>query len=137
MPSRRFELRGGGGLTFPIGTELDDDYVFVDVPSLELPAAEADLWNPAQADAIIYQVMFTLVNNDAGFAPAAGTYVGREINSAGGLVRPYFWMFNETIPFPGNSGWYGPFYIHGDDAVRGYTTNVNEVSIHWDVRRVL
>lgn len=137
MPSEVFNLRGGGGEHFPIGQEIPDDYIWVDVPSLELPAAEGDLWDPGDADTVIYRVMFILINNDAGGAAAAGTYVGREINSAGGLLRPYYWLFNDTIPFPGLTAWQGPYYIHGDDAVRGYTTNANELSIHWDVRRIL
>lgn len=112
------------------------DAVWEDVASVELPAAEADLWNPARGDSVIFQVRFYLINNAAGAAPAAGTYVGREINSAGGLARPYYWVFNDTVPFPGGLGWFGPFTIHGDDAVRGYTTVANTVSIHWDVWRL-
>lgn len=137
MPSSIFYPKGGGGLTLPSYHELDDDYVWVDVPSLELPAAEGDLWDPGGLDTTIYRVMFILINNDAGGAAAAGTYVGREINSAGGLARPYYWLFDETVPYPGLTDWQGPYYIHGDDAVRGYTANANELSIHWDVRRVL
>lgn len=137
MPSELFNLRGGGADGFPIGEEVPDAYVFVDVPSRELAAAEGDLWDPSEADTVIYRVMFILINNDAGGAAAAGTYVGREIDSAGGLARPYYWMFDETIPYPGLTAWQGPYFIHGDDAVRGYTTNANEVSIHFDVRRIL
>jgi hypothetical protein len=116
---------------------MPDSWVFYNAPSVELPAAEGDLWNPALANEVWLQIEFILINNDAGAAGAAGTYVGREVNSVGGLARPYYWMFNETIPHPGTSGWRGPFYIHGDDAVRGYTTNANEVSIHFKVRRIL
>jgi len=137
MPTWKFVHPGGGDLAFPSGVEVPDDWVFVDVPSVELPAAEGDLWDPVGADTDIYRVMFQVIANDAAGLAIAGVYVGREIDSAGGLAVPYYWMFNETIPFPSNSGWYGPYYIHGDDAIRGVAADANDASIHFDVRRVL
>jgi hypothetical protein len=113
------------------------DGAFVDVASVEIPVAEGDLWNPGLADSVIFQVKFNIVNNDAGSAAVSGVYVGREINSTGGLARPYYWVFNETIPFPGQTGWRGPFFIHGDDAIRGVAAAANDASIHFDIRRVL
>ena len=137
MPTYRYGLKGGGGGKFPVGIELPDAYVFVDVPSRVLPAAEGDLWDPGGADTVIYRVMFNIVNNDAGGVAIAGVFIGREINSAGGLALPYFWMFDEIIPNPGESAWRGPFFIHGDDAIRGYAAVVNDASVHFDVRRIL
>lgn len=137
MPTRTFSLRGGGIDHFPVGVELEDAYVFVDVPSQELPVAEADLWDPGAADTVIYEVYVNVINNDAGGAAIAGVYVGREINSAGGLAAPYYWLYNETVPHPGESGWRGPYFIHGDDAVRGVAAVANDASCHFRVRRIL
>ena len=109
---------------------------WVEVPSVEIPVAEGDLWDPTLANAIRYAVEFNVVNNDAGGAAIAGVYVGREINSAGGLAVPYYWMFNETIPHPGESGWCGPFYMHGNDAIRGVAGVANDASVQWRVKRV-
>lgn len=115
-------------------TRAHDEWI--DVSSREIPAAEADLWNPALADTTRFMVEFNVVANDAGEAAAEGIYVGREIDSAGGLARPYYWMFDWTVPYPGESGWQGPFYMHGDDAIRGVADVANDASIHFRVRRV-
>ena len=109
---------------------------YVSVPSAEIPAAEGDLWSPGLADTVRYRVKFLVANNDAGGAAITGVYVGRDLNAGGGLAAPEYWMFNETIPHPGNSGWRGPFYMHGDDAVRGVAAVANDASIIFDVRRV-
>lgn len=137
MTTRIFHPVGGGGEHSPAGVEWPDAYVYVEVPSVELPVAEGDLWNPGAADTVIYRVMFEVVNNDAGGAAIAGVYVGREIDSAGGLTAPYYWMFNETISHPGTSGMRGPFYIHGDDAIRGVAGVANDASVHFEVRQML
>lgn len=137
MPTEMYMLKGGGGLSFPSGIQLDASYLFYSAPSIELPAAEGDLWDPGHDNAWWFEVYFFLVNNDAAGADASGIYVGREINSAGGLTRPHYWMFNDILPFPGRSGWQGPHYMHGDDAVRGYAAAANTVSIHFKVRRLL
>ena len=109
---------------------------WVDVASVEIPVAEGDLWAPGLGDALRFEVEFNVVNNDAGFAAIAGVYVGRDIDSAGALAAPEYWMFNETIPHPGESGWRGPFYMHGDDAIRGVAGVANDASIHFRVQRV-
>lgn len=137
MPTWKIVQLGGGDLAVPAGIHKPDDWVYVDVPSVQLPAAEADLWDPAGLNAVRYRIMFLAINNDGGFIAAPGVYIGREANSAGGLGRPNYWLFNETLPFPGTTGWQGPYFIHGDDAIRGYATNANEVSVHFDVRRVI
>jgi len=137
MPTNIFQLKGGGGLHYPTGVQLDDEWVYVEVPSQEVPVAEGDLWNPTGADTTIYEVYFNVINNDAGGAAIAGVYIGREINSAGGLAAPYYWMFNETIPHPGESAWRGPYTMHGDDAIRGVAAVANDASVHFRVRRLL
>jgi hypothetical protein len=109
---------------------------YVTVPSAEIPVAEGDLWAPGAADAVRYLVEFMVVNNDAGAAAIAGVYVGRDLNAGGALAAPEYWMFDETIPYPGTSGWRGPFYMHGDDAVRGVAGVANDASIHFRVKRV-
>jgi hypothetical protein len=109
---------------------------YVSVASAEIPVAEGDLWAPGLADTIRYLVEFMVINNDAGGAAITGVYVGRDLNAGGGLAAPEYWMFDETINYPGNSGWRGPFYMHGDDAVRGVAAVANDASIIFRVRRV-
>jgi len=135
MPTWKFEHPGGGDLAIPAGVEVPDAWVWVDVVSRNLAVAEGDLWDPAGADAEIYRVMFIVVNNSA--APVTGIHIGRDPNSAGALASPYYWMHDETIPRRGDSGWCGPFYMHGDDAIRGYSDLGAVASIFFDVRRVL
>lgn len=109
---------------------------YVSVASAEIPVAQGDLWDPGLADTIRYLVQFMVINNDAGKAAVTGVYVGREIDSVGGLAAPNYWMYNETIPHPGHSTWSDPFLIHGDDAIRGVAAVANDASIHFKVRRI-
>jgi hypothetical protein len=104
--------------------------------SIAIPAAEGDLWNPGLADTYRFAVEFNVVNDAVGAIAATGVYVGREINSAGGLASPYYWLFDETIPYPGETGWCGPYIIHGDDAVRGVRAAAGPCSITFRVKRV-
>jgi hypothetical protein len=109
---------------------------WIEVPSREIPAAEGDLWDPTLADDIRFMVEFNVVNNDAGGAAAEGIYIGRDIDSGGALAAPEYWMFDWTVPYPGDTGWWGPYYMHGDDAIRGVADVANDASIHFRVRRV-
>ena len=109
---------------------------WIDVNPAEIPVAEGNLWAPGLADTVRYGVEFLVVNNDAGSAAITGVYVGRDVDAGGALAAPEYWMFNETVPHPGTSGWRGPFYMHGDDAIRGVAGVVNDASIHFRVKRV-
>ena len=127
----------GGDLAFPTGIHKPDDFVWVDVVSRNIAAAEGDLWDPALLDSDIFEVFFLVVNNNAAAAVVTGVYIGREPNSAGGLAAPNYWLFDETIPYPGNSDWQGPFYIHGDDAIRGVAATGAATSIFFKVRQII
>lgn len=105
------------------------------VDPVEIPAAEGVLWNPGAAATELYEVSFLVVNNDAGGA-AVTVSVGVDLGAGGGLAAPEYWMFNEVIPYPGTSGWRGPFIMAGDDDVRGIASVANDASIHWRIRRV-
>lgn len=109
-----------------------DGYLLV--PSAEIPVAEAALWAPGAGAAILYEVSFAVINNDAGGAAIANVYVGRGVGG-GALARPHYWMFNETVSFPANSGWRGPFLMAGNDTVRGSAAVANDASIHFRIRR--
>lgn len=109
---------------------------WISVPSAEVPVAEAVLWNPGGTTGEHYLVEFNVVNNDVGAAAIAGVYIGRDVGGGGALGRPEWWMFDETIPYPGNSGWRGPYFMNGDDDIRGVAGVANDASIHFRVRRV-
>lgn len=132
----RYVLKGGGGKDFPVGVALPDYHIAVLVDPVEVPAAEAVLWNPGAVATEIYEVYFLVVNNDAG-AAAVTVSIGVDIAAGGALAAPEYWMFNEVIPYPGNSGWRGPFVIGGDDDVRGVASVANDASIHFRVRRLV
>lgn len=108
---------------------------YVQVDPVEIPAAEGVLWNPGVVAAQLYEVSFLVVNNDAG-AAAVTVSVGVDLAGAGALAAPEYWMYNEIVPYPGTSGWRGPFLIAGDDDVRGVASAANDASIHWRIRRV-
>lgn len=110
---------------------------YMQVDPVEIPVVEADVWNPGTAGAQIYLVEFLVVNNTA--APGAavtGVYVGLDIGGVGALGAPDYWMFDETIPYPGSSGWRGPFVVNGNDDVRAVAFAANVCSINWRIRRV-
>jgi hypothetical protein len=102
-----------------------------------IPVAEADLWNPGATAAQLFEVEFLVVNNTA--APGAavtGVYIGRDVGGAGALAAPHYWMFDETIPYPGTSDWRGPFILAGNDDVRGVAFAANVCSVEWRIRRI-
>ncbi len=110
-----------------------DAYVQVD-PVL-IPSTEGVLWNPGSTAAQIYEVSFMAVNFDAGGA-AVTISVGVDIAAGGSLATLEYWMFNEVLPYPGTTGWRGPFIIGGDDDVRGIASAANDAGIHFRIRRV-
>lgn len=109
---------------------------YIDVDAAALPVAEAALWTPGLTVDVRYLVEFNVINNDAAGAAIAGVYVGLDIGAGGALAAPEYWMFNETIPHPGESGWCGPFYMHGNDTIRGVAAVANDASVVFRVRRV-
>lgn len=109
-----------------------------DIASAEIPVAEGDLWSPAVGAAVLYQVWYMIVNNDAGGA-AVTVSVGRDVGAGGGLAAPEYWTFNEIIPYPGQTEWRGGRYgfrVAGNDAIRGIASVANDASIHFMVKRV-
>ena len=108
----------------------------VQVDPVEVPVVEGVLWDPGAVAAQLFEVSFLVVNNDAG-GVAVTVSIGVEIGGGGGgLAAPGYWMFNEIIPYPGSSGWRGPFVIAGDDDVRGVAGVANDASISFRIKRV-
>jgi len=105
-----------------------------DVDPVEIPVVEGVLWDPGTSALRQFEVMFYVVNNDAG-AMSVTVSVGLDLGSGGSLAAPEYWMFNEVIPYPGTSGWRGPFILHADDAIRGVASAANDASIHFRIRR--
>ena len=106
----------------------------VDVAPIQVPSTEADLWAPGEIDTVRYKVKFLVVNDGSA---AVTVTIGRDPDDSGSDIgRPEFWMDSEVVPFPGTSGWRGPFDMHGDDAVRGVASLADNASVQWDVVRV-
>jgi hypothetical protein len=108
---------------------------WADVNPVEIPVAEGDLWDPGGTSAEVYEVEFEVVNNDAG-AAAVTVSVGLDLASGGTLAAPEYWVFNEVVPYPGTTGWRGPFIMRGDDQIRGVASAANDASIHFRIKRV-
>lgn len=107
----------------------------VQVDPVNIPAADWLLWNPGATATELYEVYFLVVNNDAGGAPVTVS-VGVDLAAGGALAAPEYWMFNEVIPYPGNSSWRGPFQMAGDDDIRGVASAALDAAIHFFIRRI-
>lgn len=130
-----------GGVPDPLRTDPNrvlwtrpyENYLQVD--PVWLPAAEGVLYNPGADAAEIYEVSFLGVNVDLG-AAAVTISVGVDRDGGGGLSALEYWIRNEIVPYPGSTGWRGPFIIAGNDDVRGVAGAADDVTIHWRIRRV-
>jgi hypothetical protein len=109
---------------------------YIQVDPVLLPAAEAAIWNPGADATQLYSVEYSITNIDAGGAPV--TYsIGVEVGGAGGaLTADEYWQFNSVLPYPGSSGWRGPYIIAGDDDVRGVASAANDAKVDWRIRRI-
>lgn len=108
---------------------------YVYVPPQTMPNAEGALWTPGVADTIHYEVNFIVVNV---FGAVTGPVtVGQDIAAGGGLFLPEFWMYQEFLAWPGTSSWRGPFFMRGNDVIRGLDGGgANQSNIHFRVKRV-
>lgn len=113
------------------------DYpAYVQVDPVAIPSPGEDiLWNPGADATELYEVSFIVVNNDTGGA-AVTVSLGVDLAAGGALAAPEYWMFSEVIPYPGTSGWRGPYLIAGDDDIRGIASAAGDASIHFRIRRV-
>lgn len=115
------------------------DYpAYVQVDPVEIPAADSLLWDVSAAGftaANTLEVYFNVVNND-GAGAAVDVSVGADRAAGGGLAAPEFWLFKWPVPYPGETGWQGPFIIAGDDDIRGEASVANDASIRFRIRRV-
>ena len=100
-----------------------------------IPSTEGILYDPGATAAQIYWVQYKVVNIDAG-AAAVTVSVGVDIAAGGTLATIEYDMFNDVIPYPGNSGWRDLGMIGGDDDVRGIASAANDAIIRFKVRRV-
>jgi hypothetical protein len=108
-------------------------------PPIQLPAADGILWNPAGVATELYEVDFIVVNTSG--AVTGPISVGVDINRGGGLTAVEYWMYQESLPWPGTSGWRGSarqgFLCRGADAVRGLNgAGANLATIHFRIRRI-
>lgn len=104
--------------------------------SVLIAGAEGIVYDPGVGASIILEVYFQVVNVNAGAAAVTGVYVGRDDAGGGGLAGAEYWMFNETIPYPGTSGWRGPFLMDGTDDIRAVAAVGNACVIHINAKRV-
>lgn len=107
---------------------INDTSVWVQVDPQLIAAAEADLWDPGGDAGDIYDLEFLVVNVDG--TNAVDVSIGQDVAGGGGLTAAEYFMFTETIPAKGSSGWRGPFRIGGDDHIRGVATAANDACIH-------
>lgn len=107
---------------------INDTSVWVQIDPQLVAAAEADLWDPGGDAGDIYDVEFLVVNVDG--TNSVDVSVGQDVAGGGGLTAAEYFMYTETIPAKGSSGWRGPFRIGGDDHIRGVATAANDACIH-------
>lgn len=92
------------------------------------------LWTPGGTSAEVYEVEFYVNSVDT----AVGRWftIGNDVGAGGGLAVAEYWAYQEVVPWPGNSGWRGPFLVSGDDVVRGSCEFLNALTIHFRIKRV-
>ena len=128
-----FSATNAGVLQMEIINEsIDTAMVQID-PQL-VPVAEADLWDPGADAGDMFDVEFLVVNIDG--TNAVDVSVGQDVGGGGGLTAAEYFMYTETIPAKGSSGWRGPFRIGGDDHIRGVATAADDACIHFRVKKV-
>jgi len=94
---------------------------------------EAILWNPGTDANALYSVEFLLINTSI---LGVAVTVGQDIGAGGGLTAVEQWVPGETILANASGGWRGPFWLPGDDDVRGSALTTNVISIHWRIKRI-
>jgi len=106
--------------------------------SVLVPSSEGNLFDPATlystTSADIFEVSFLVVNIDG--AAAVSVSIGQDVGGAGALSDTEYWMYSEPIAATASSGWRGPFYIAGDDIIRGVASAAGDANIHFRVRSV-
>jgi hypothetical protein len=108
-------------------------------PPALLPVADGVLWNPGGGATELYEVDFLVVNL-AG-AVTGPISIGVDINRGGGLAGAEHWMYQESLPWPGTSGWRGSarqgFLCRGADSIRGLNAGgANVAAVHFRIRRI-
>jgi hypothetical protein len=108
-------------------------------PPIQLPAADGILWNPGGTASELYEVDFIIINTSG--AVTGPVSVGVDIGAGGSLSNVEYWMYQESLPWPGTSGWRGSarqgFLMRGADVIRGLNgAGANLASIHFRIRRI-
>ena len=108
---------------------------YVNLVGVDVPSSEGVLLDGSASltAAGIYAVEFYVVSIDS--SNSVDVTIGRDDAAGGSLAGAEYWMFAETLPAGGTSGWRGPFIMSGDDDVRGVATAANDAVIHFRVRR--
>jgi len=110
---------------------------FVVVDPTVLPNAEGDIWDPA-ADFNandFFHVWFYLCNYTAA---SVDVTLGLDVASAGSLGNGEYWLYQYTLPANSYMDWTGPFFMSGDDQIRGLDNGAggSDVSVQLRVERV-
>jgi hypothetical protein len=113
---------------------ISDDSVYVQTDPQLIAAAEADLWDPGADAGDMYDVEFLVVNVDG--TNSVSVSVGQDVGGGGSLSAAEYFMYTETIPAKGDSGWRGPFRIGGDDHIRGVAGAADDAAIHFRIKKV-
>lgn len=124
---------GGGGLHSPQAVTPTNTHRRHHLDPINLANADGMLWNSGLTATECFDVEFLVVNQHNAFITVT---IGVDLNGGGALAAGEYWMFNEVVPFPGDSAWRGPFAILGDDDIRGLcTTGANLGVVHWRIVR--
>lgn len=124
---------GGGGLHFPDAFTPANSYARNHLAPVNLPIADGLLWDPALSAFECFDVEFMVVNQHTG---AIVVTVGVDQAAGGALAAGEYWLYNYVVPYPGDTGWQGPFAILGEDTVRGLCpTAASGGVIHWRIVR--
>ena len=124
---------GGGGANFPAAINPTNTYRRHHMDPILMAGADGILWDPGLNEYVAYEIEFLVVNVHTA---AVVVNIGVDLVSGGGLTAGEYWMYNENIPYPGNSGWRGPFTILGWDDIRGWcVTGANLATVHWRITR--
>lgn len=125
---------GGGGKYSPNGVLPENGYAAYQIDPRSLPNPEAALFSPGGSNGESYLIRILVVNQHTG---VVNVTIGHDIGATGALGAGEYFLYNEPIPYPGTSGWRGPFLIPGDDAIRGICNTINNgAAVHFDAIRM-
>lgn len=101
-----------------------------------LTAAEALLLGPLGTLVTeLFAVEYNAINIDTASDTVYLT-IGVDVAAGGALADQEHWVTLLPIPNRGKTGWQGPYIISGVDTIRGNAAAVDDIGVHFRVRRV-